>query len=113
MENFVIDDKFYRDLEELIYDISEEEDLSDLEDDWEIEAFECNLEPVVTLNVDWIMGRISTDRLGEEDEPFDQISKILNEEIDFEKINNLIPKYYYPGRSKFTITKKDLLEWIT
>lgn len=112
MENFVIDDKFYRDFEELIYDISEEDDLSDLEENWAIEAYECELEPVFKLCANWICDRINEERFNEDGEPYDKIYEILSKEIDFEKINEQIPKYWYPGRNKFTITKKDLLEWV-
>ena len=44
----------------------------------------------------------------------DEIEKALNGNIDFEKINALIPKVYFVDRrNKFKITKKDLLEWVS
>lgn len=114
MENFFWEDEFYRDLEELICDISEEDDLSDLEDDWEIVVNHSKLEPMFNFNLGWIMNRVEEERDNEEGTGYEKLCKILKENINFVKINEDMPKFYYSdNKSKEVITKKDLLEWVS
>jgi chemotaxis methyl-accepting protein methylase len=48
-----------------------------------------------------------------EDAPQDlDVKKALNECIDFEKLNSMIPKLWYPNGKFQLITKADLLEFI-
>ena len=117
MENFFYDWKYYSDLDELIDSILDySEEVSDLPEDWEIECMGSKLEPICQLSANWITERIDDDRLSENnvDSEIDEIEKALNVNIDFEKINALIPKLYFVDRrNKFKITKKDLLEWVS
>ncbi len=44
------------------------------------------------------------------DDECEKITKSLKDNIDYKKINALMPKLYYENyRDKFTITKQDLL----
>lgn len=116
MENFFYDDDFHQDLDSLIdkiLDLSEE--VEDLPDDWEIECIGSNLESIVTLSAGWITERIDEDRFSENnvDSEVERIENALFKNVNFDLVNSLIPKLYYPNRSnRFKITKKDLLDWV-
>ena len=114
MENFFYDDKFYSDLGELMDDLDyyEEEDVLKLPDDYSLDCKESKLEPIVTLSVNWIGERIDEERFTEDADEIEKIEKVLSANIDFEKINSLMPKLYYESKEKFKITKADMLEWI-
>ena len=113
MENFFYDDKFYTDLGHLIDDIDlSEEDIINLPDDYSLDCKEATLELIITLSVDWIFDRMDQDRFSEDGNEREKLEKVLSENIDFEKINSLIPKLYYESRIKFKITKADILEYI-
>ncbi len=107
MENFFYEDKFYSSLEEMAEDF--EDMLQEMADD---ETFTCNYadhEPIVELSVDWIIDRID-DRFPDDndDKVYLKTRKVL-ENIDFDKINSMLPKCYYGGKT-FVITAKDLKE---
>lgn len=113
-ENFFYGEKFYSDLDELTDDIElyNEEDILALPDDYSLDCKYSRLEPIVTLSVDWIIEKISEDRLTEDGDELEEIGRVLSANIDFDKVNHLIPKLYYESKENFKITKVDLLEWI-
>lgn len=111
MENFIYDDEFYHDLGDLLIALEIDEDSPELTDDWEIECIECELEPVFKLSVDFIFDHINEERFTEDGAEADKIEKVLRDNIDFDKINSLIPQLYYPTKKKFTIKKTDVLEY--
>lgn len=116
-ENFFYDFEFYSDLEELIYRLFDDADqeIKELSEDWEIECMQGKLSPIFQLSTDWILNRIDDDRFSENgiDKESDIITKVLDKHIDYNMINNSIPKLFFPDRTqKFKITKRDLLEWI-
>ena len=118
MENFFEDGEFYTDLGDFIYKVfdGEEEQVRELEEDAVFECKGSKLEPIIDFSTQWITERIDDDRFSENnvDSEIDEIEKALNGNIDFEKINALIPKLYFVDRrNKFKITKKDLLEWVS
>ena len=115
MENFFEDGEFYTDLEDFIYKVfdGEEEQVRELEEDAVFECKGSKLEPIIDFSTQWITERIDDDRFSENnvDSEIDEIEKVLNGNIDFEKINALIPKLYFVDRrNKLTITKQDLLD---
>ncbi len=116
MENFFVDDYFYREIEDLVEELfyGDEEEIEELPDDYELEAVESILEPIVQLNGEWITEKIDSDRFSEDwaDDEVSKIMKILNANIDWDKINKEIPSLYYETRNKFFITKTDLLDAI-
>lgn len=118
IENFFEDGNFYTDLEDFIYRVfdGEKEQIEELEDD---KLFLCKgsrLEPILSLSAEWIAERIDDERFSENnsDREIEEISKILESNIDYEKINSLMPKLYYENyKDKFTITKQDLLDAVS
>jgi len=113
MENFFYKDDFYTDLESFIHENFEDEsEIHELEED---KLFLCRsgkLEPIIELSVEWIINRIDDERFSENnsDSELDKIAKALTG-LDYEKINELMPKLFYENyKEKFTITKQDLLD---
>lgn len=112
MENFFYDDEFYSEVGDLLNHLDIEEDkLHELQEDWQIECVESDLQPIITLSADWIHERISENRFTENGNESEELYRILEQYIPFDKINSLIPKLYYPTRKKFTITKQDLINY--
>jgi hypothetical protein len=117
MENFFYNDNFYSDMESFIHEnFDDESEIAELEDD---KLFLCKgskLEPILKLSAEWISERIDDERFSENnsDGEIEEISEILEKNIDYEKINSLMPKLYYENyKDKFTITKQDLLDQIS
>ena len=115
MENFFEDGEFYTDLEDFIYKVfdGEEEQVIELEEDAVFECKGSKLESIINFSSKWITERIDDDRFSENnsDDEYEKITKILDENIDFKKITDLLPKLYYENyKDKFTITKQDLLD---
>ena len=113
-EDFFYYDTFCSDISDLmmLLDIEEElEAVNELPGDWSIRIELTDLEPVCTLDVDDIYQFILDqyeDRLGEHDQE-KTLKTALRESIDFEKLNQLLPKLYYPNGTFETITKQDLV----
>lgn len=107
IKDFFYDDKFYLKLEDLLNDLGiNEKNIENLSEDWEIECNESNLETIEKFSSDWIVDRMNEDRFTENGYEIDEIIKILEDNINFEKINNLIPKLYYINEvKKFKLTK--------
>jgi len=113
MENFFYNNDYFTDLEDFIEKVFDDEDeIQDLEDDKEYLCKGSTFEPILKLSAEWIAERIDDDRFSENnsDGEIEEISEILEKNIDYEKINALMPKLYYENyRDRFTITKQDLL----
>ena len=116
MENFFYNDNFYSDLDSFIHEnFDDEGEISELEDNKEYLCKGSTLEPIIPLSAKWIVNRIDDERFSENnnDQECEKIISILDSNIDYEKINSLIPKLYYENtKDKFTITKQDLLNAI-
>lgn len=115
IENFFEDGEFYTDLEDFIYKVfdGEEEQVRELEEDTVFECKGSKLEPIFHFSSEWITERIDDDRFSENnsDDEYEKITKVLDGNIDFKKIVDLLPKLYYENyKDKFTITKQDLLD---
>lgn len=116
MENFFFNDNFYSDLTECCdYNGWDEEEIKSYPEDYKLEVELSVLEPIFKLSADWIAENINEERFSDErnDEEISKIMQILNENIDFEKINLLIPKLFYPTEKKYYFTKNDLLEAVS
>ena len=114
-ENFFNDGEFYTDLEDFIYKVfdGEKQQITQLENDAVFECKGSKLEPLINFSSEWITERIDDDRFSENnsDDEYGKIAKVLDENIDFKKIFDLLPKLYYENyKDKFTITKQDLLD---
>jgi hypothetical protein len=112
MTDFFIDDNFYNELIDFIeYEGLDLEEVQDFEDDWFIEANDSREEKVINFSAQWITERIDEGRFPEDDEDyFDRVYKIFENNIDFDKINALLPTVIFPSRKTFKITKVDLIE---
>lgn len=122
MENFFIEDRFYHDLTSFMEDLEliEIEDIDELSEDWEAQAQDTKLEKMFSMSKDFAIDAIiqQTDKWEERfpedsDILFNQIKNAINQSIDIEKLNSLLPELYYPNGKMFKITKKDLLEYIS
>lgn len=117
MENFFYNDNFYSDMESFIHEnFDDESEIAELDDD---KLFLCKgskLEPILKLSAEWIAERIDDERFSENnnENEVEKIMKVLSGNIDFDKINSLLPELYYENyKDKFTITKQDLLDQIS
>lgn len=116
MENFFYEDNFYTELCELCeYQDWDKEYIQTLPEDYTIEVMLTDAEPIFKLDAEWITERIDEERFSENncDDEYSRITKILNENIDFEKINALIPQLYYGNRAIYHFTKQDLLDAVS
>lgn len=111
MEDFFYDEEFYSDIENLMsdLDLNTIEDVQNLEDDYSLECTKSIIEPIFTLSAQWILERIDEERFSESGNELDSLEKTITENIDFDKVNSLIPKLCYETKEKFQITKQDLL----
>ncbi len=111
-EVFFWNDEFCYDLDK-IFEYLEEEYGKDIPDDWSDTIIEAELQPVFKISIDWIMDRINEERFDEEGKPWDKVVNVLNKYIDFDKINEEMPKLYYQTRKKVVITKQDLIDYVS
>jgi len=114
MENFFYDDKFFSDFGEFIELLEDENDceINELPEDFSVELVESELKPILILSIDDI--NIDSENYSEDNEESEEedILKVLKENIDFEKINSLIPKNYHRTKNKQVLTKEILLSLI-
>jgi len=115
MENIFFNDQFYSDFNDLCeHNEWDKDEIESFPEDFTIEVYECTLEPIEQISSAWITERMDEERFSELrcDEETTAICKILDEHIDFDKINSLIPKLYYPKTKKTIVTKQQLLELV-
>ncbi len=117
MENFFYEDRFVSDLSELmdIFDFNEENINEELEDGWSCVVEETDLEPIFQVDAKYIAEIIynaNYERYTEDGNEDDRIIKALKESIDFDKLNAMIPRLYYPNNKTATITKQDLIDYV-
>lgn len=120
MEHFFYSDIFCSDINDLIEELElNDEEINDLNDDWKIVAQATTEEPIFQFKkqfvIDCIVNNTDTweDRFPEDSTTtFKDIEKAIEQGIDIEKINELLPRLYYPNGEKFEITKQDLLDHI-
>ena len=109
--NFFCDDEFYRDLKTFI-DINYETDFdfSSLDENYQIHCVSGLLLPIITYDVEKIADL--AEEFSEEyaEEEYEEIKDSISQCVDFEKLNSLIPKLYYPIGKSFSITKADLVK---
>lgn len=115
MENFFYKQEFYSDMDNLVDYVEDNEDckIEELPDTWEIKVEETTLEPMFQLKIDRLMDLVPEDRMSEDGDELDTVRRVFTERIDFEAINSRLPKFYYPNGKMSTITKADLLEYIS
>ena len=108
-----LDEHFFSDVQEIAEHL-EWEFLIEQPEDYTITLNECDLETIGFLNGEVIAERaFDEDRFSEE--PYDQqkeIIKILDDRINWDEINDLLPKLWYPNSTKIVFTKQELIDSI-
>jgi hypothetical protein len=117
MNHFFYDDNFCLDIEDLakVFDI-DEDNVNELKDDWQVKVELTDLEPIFKVDADnlcQLLADTNHDRLSEDFEEEARVIEALKESIDFEKLKEALPKFYYPNYKFVTITKSDLVEWFS
>ena len=110
MENFFYNDKFYSDLGELCDDLDlDDKAITELPDDWSIEATESKCEKIAVITPRFISQAIDDDRWPEDDDNiYRKVIKAL-EIIDFAAVNSAMPDLYYDTHKPFAITKANII----
>lgn len=113
MENFFYDDEFYSDISALIdvYWSTDKEHVATLPDSYTMQCTFGELQPIFEFTPDNMAEMVNQERFSDtdSDNEFRVIRDVVCFNIDFDKVNALIPKLWYPVGSKFTISKQDLL----
>ena len=116
MKNFFYGEHFFGDIDDLLFYLSStKEDVLNYPDDFKLEVELGTEEPFVQLSSKYIIDAVADkeeERLSENCNEISKLQKILDENIDFDKINALIPRLYYGDKRAF-ITKQDLLDWLS
>jgi hypothetical protein len=115
MINFIYDEIFCSDLGDLaeIYSIDEDY-VHELPNDWQVKVELTDLEPIFEVDAEslcQLLADANEDRLSEDFNVEAKVIKALKESIDFEKLQQTLPKLCYPNRKYETITKADLVGW--
>lgn len=113
MENFFYDDMFCSDLEDLanIFDV-DENNVNELDEDWRVLVQMSNLETIFKVNANLLCRLLvdsNEDRFSFDFSEESKVIKALEKTIDFEKLNEALPRLYYPKNDYETITKSDLV----
>lgn len=114
MENFFYEDTFCSDLEDFanLFGI-DEDNVNELKDDWQVKVELSDLEPIFNIcaeNLCQLLADANEERLSYDFDEEEKILQALKETINFEKLNDALPKLYYPNNKFQTITKADLAE---
>jgi hypothetical protein len=117
MENFFYEDTFCSDLADLaeLFDI-DEDNVNDLKDDWQQRVELSELEPIFKIDADnlcQLLADANEDRLSDEFNEEAKVLKALKESIDFDRLNTLLPKLYYPSNKFEIVTKADFVDFLT
>lgn len=114
MENFFYNDNFFSDIDTLMcyLDLDDEQSIIALENDWYIQVGLTTPRPIIQYNSYMLTGLVQDDDLSEDQEELETLRKILEKEINFDKINKLVPELCYLNGKTEMITKEYLLEYI-
>ena len=106
-------DNYYDELSDIIEDI----DVESLKEGDVIKCGNCTLEPIITLTANMIVDSLENhleERHSEDNvqEELQQITNVLKENIDFDKINSLLPKLWYPNGKEIVFTYEQIMNEI-
>jgi len=101
-----------------LYDLADvlcidKDNVNKFADDFCVKVELSTLEPIFKVDADSIcqlLADANEDRLSEDEFEGENVLKALKESIDFEKLNNLLPKKYYPNGQFAYVTKADLID---
>ena len=110
-EAIFIDDNYYSDLETYADSIGRSE-IESYPNDYKVTAFTCETLPLQIFSAEWIAGRINEENFSEEgfEDEYEKVLKALNECVDFNRLNSMMPLMNYESTEKWVITKKELLD---
>jgi len=116
MENFFIEEEFCSDLQDLM-DYLDIEEPKNLRSSWMLKVELTDLEPIFKISDKKLLELLvdnNEERLHEDFDGTDEsrILKAINGSCDFVKLNELMPKYYFPNGKFAVITKQDLLNYL-
>jgi hypothetical protein len=119
METFYYNDNLYSELSELVdyLEITEENIDDFLNKDNLLEVYECDLEPIITVDdgfIEELVDQHTEERLSEEncDNEHAKILLLFKENINVQKINEAMPKLWYSTDRKLYFTKAEILDVI-
>ena len=125
MENFLIEETFYSELQDFIdeyfeYSENPKYQIECLKDDWEREVQLTSKEKIIEFDSNFFTDLVDNyiydtyvERFPEDcDRILEKMKKSIEQSIDIEKLNSLQPERWYPNGQSEKITKKDLLEYI-
>ena len=113
MKNIFYNDNFYYDIKDLIETCFDNNKL-DLPNEITVElstlesVFDVNVNDLAQLLADNNEDRLNINNNDEEEE----IIKALNDSIDFNKLNSLLPLYNYPNDKFVKLTKEELKSYL-
>ena len=113
MENFFYNETFFSDIGDLVdlFDINKK-NINELSDDWQVKVELSDLEPIFKIDADilcQLLGDANEERLSEDFNEEENVLKALRGNIDFDKLQEALPKLYYQNAISKTITKADLI----
>lgn len=112
-ENFFVDDVFYSEIDEYLCSFEDEDMLiADLPDTFTERLCLTDLEPVVHLDANFIVEHIDEERFDEHDIILDNLICTLNKYINFEELNDKMPKAHYKNDKYVVINKEYLLNFV-
>lgn len=112
MENFFINGTFYKDLFDVLNQHGYEY-YHNIPDDFKETCYESVVEPIFKLGLgelDEYIFDSSIDRISDRmdgREYFEKIMEAVEQSIDINKLNSLIPTDFYKGSVKFKLVKED------
>lgn len=95
---------------ERILDDEEVDNLNELSDDFKVEIGDTIAKPIAVMSVDWFEDSFDTDNVEDADGIWEIIKKALEESIDFEKLNKMLPILYHNNGKYKTYTKQELID---
>ncbi len=112
---FYGDDYYCNDLRDLTDDLGiYKENVNSLKDDWSLKIEFAVEEPIFKINAEYLcqlLADANKDRITDFFKEKESVLKALEECVDFDKLNNTLPKYVYPNGNVQIITKNDIINF--
>lgn len=103
------EDKYYEDFSDLVEDL----DVESMRTGDIIECEDCSLEPIMKLDADKLLDCTESyweERTSEDGDEYEKILKVFEDNIDFTKLNSLLPKLWYPNGKEIIFTYEQIIE---
>ena len=87
-----------------------QEYVEELPESYKLTLNGTKVEPIFELTADWILERVADERWTEEGAEISKVERLLEKYINFDAINQEMPRLYYEDRlNKITYTKEDII----